>query len=70
MNLEFTEHVLRRIKTRRISKEEIEDAITYPDKTIKKHGLYYFQKSLQRGQIEVVCDKTEKIIKIVTVYWL
>ena len=70
MKIEFTEHANRRIKKRKITKEEIEDTIKYPDKTIKKYDMYFFQKKLQRGQIEVVCEKTESLIKVVTVYWI
>ena len=70
MNIIFTRHVEFRINKRKITKEEIIDAIKFPDKTIKKHGLYYFQKKLERGIIEISCEKTEKDIKVITVYWI
>ena len=55
---------------RRILKQEVIDAIRYPDKTLKKHDKYYFQKSLNRGKIEVVCEKIENNIKVITIYWI
>ncbi len=70
MNIVFTDHVEERLKRRKITKQEIIDAIRYPDKTIKKYGKYYYQKKLQRGTIEVSCGKTEQEINIITVYWL
>lgn len=70
MELIFTAHAERRLKKRKLTKEEIRDAIKYPSKVIKKHELYYFQKTLQRGKVEVVCEKTERLIRVVTVYWI
>lgn len=70
MNIIIEGHVKGRLDKRKILEEEIIDAVKYPDKTIKKHGKYYFQKKLERGTIEVPCEKTEKHIKVITVYWL
>ena len=53
MEIVFTNHAKYRIVKRKVLKEEVIDAIKYPDKTIKKHGKYYFQKRLERGTIEV-----------------
>ena len=69
MRILFTRHAEKRIKSRGVLKQEIIDAIKYPDKTIKKHGCYYYQKNLGRGKIEIVCEKKAKNIKIITVYW-
>lgn len=60
MRIIFTGHAEYRIFKRKILKEEIIEAINKPDKTIKKHGKYYFQKKLERGIIEICCEKTEK----------
>ena len=70
MKIEFTAHAELRINKRKLLKEEVIDAIKLPDKTMKKHGKYYYQKKLDRGIIEVVCEKTEKNINVVTIYWL
>ncbi len=51
-------------------KHEIVDAIKYPDKIIKKRGKYLFRKRLEKGTIEVCCEKTERNIMIITVYWI
>lgn len=71
MKIFFTSHAIERINRRRISKEEVLDALRFPTIINKKHDLYYYQKIIdQRGMIEVVVEKTEKNIKIVTVYWI
>ena len=70
MDIVFTEHALERLEKRKFIKEEIVEAINFPDKTLKKHGKYYYQKSLERGEAEIVCERTEKNIKVITLYWL
>lgn len=72
MNLDaiFTLHARERMERRGISEEEVFDAIKRPDKTRKAEGTYYFQKKLERGMMEVCCEKTENIIKVITVYWV
>ncbi len=62
MEITFTAHAEFRIKKRKLLKEEVIDAIRYPDKTLKKHGKYYYQKKLNRGMVEVVTEKTESNI--------
>ncbi len=70
MEIVFTHHAEYRLEKRKISKEEAEDAIKHPDALLKKHGLYYYQKKLERGTIELVCEKTEKSLNVITVYWV
>ncbi len=70
MKLIFTLHALDRIKKRKITKEEVEESIKFPDNTEKKHGLYYAQKKIQRGKIEIVYEKKENYIKVITLYWI
>ena len=70
MNIIFTDHVLGRLERRKILKEEVIEAIKYPDKVIKKYQKYYFKKRLSRGTIEISCEKTERDIKVITIYWL
>lgn len=70
MKIVFTEHAEERLERRKFSKTEIVEAINSPDKISKKHGKYYYQKTLERGKAEIVCKKTEKNIKVITLYWL
>lgn len=70
MEFIFTIHAGLRINKRGLTNEEVIEAIKRPDLTLKRHEKYYSQKNLGRGKIEVVYEKTEKYIKIITVYWL
>ncbi|MBI4440429.1 DUF4258 domain-containing protein [Candidatus Woesearchaeota archaeon] len=70
MNIIFTDHAEFRLLRRKILKEEVVYAIKYPDNTLKKHGKYFFQKRLDRGIIEVVCETAERDIKVITLYWV
>ena len=66
----FTYHAKFRITKRDLTEEEIIEVIKYADKTLKKHDKYYAQKNMGRGTIEVVYEKTESYIRIITVYWM
>lgn len=70
MDIIFTTHAEYRIEKRKILKHEIIEGIKYPDKIIKKHDKYLYQKRLERGTIEICCEKTESNINVVTVYWI
>ena len=70
MEIAFTQHAAERLITRKISMEEVTLAIRCPDLTIKKYGKYFFQKKLDKGKIEICCEKTENIINVITVYWV
>ena len=70
MDIIFTLHAETQIKERGILKQEVIDSIKYPDNVNKKHSKYYYQKRLDRGAIEIVTERTEKHIKVITVYWL
>jgi len=70
MQIRFTNHAKFRIRKRHILELEVLDAIKYPDKTVKKHGKYYFQKRLAKGIIEICCEKRENNIKVITIYWI
>ena len=69
MEIVFTEHAEYRIKKRKITKDEIINTIKYPEKTNKIGEIYYFQKDIGRGKIEVVYEK-DKYIKVITIYWI
>lgn len=69
MKIIFTEHAKDRLKKRRISEDEVIDAIKYPEKTTKREGKYYVQKNIQRAKIEIVYEK-DKYIKVITIYYI
>ncbi len=69
MDIVFTEHAKERMLKRKITEEEVKEAIKYPDKIIKKKGNYCVQKNIQRANIEVVYEK-DKYIKVITIYYL
>ena len=68
MQIEFTEHTKSRLQIRSIHEQELIDTINYPDKIIKFQGKYYYQKKLNRGTLEAVCEKTKTHIKVITLY--
>lgn len=70
MNITLTSHAKYRIEKRKLREEEVIDSIHRPDVILNKHGKYYYQKRLQNGNIEVVCEKTEKGLNVITVYWV
>jgi len=70
MEIISTLHAELRINNRNLTKEEFLDSVRFPEMTEKKHGKYYAQKNLGRGTIEIVYEKTERYIKVITVYWL
>ena len=70
MKITFTIHAKNQINERNILNEEVTDSIHHPDKIIKKYGKHFYRKRLDRGEIEIVCERIENNIKVITVYWL
>ena len=70
MEIVFTNHAEERLKVRRFTKYEIIEAIKNPDNISKKHNKYCYQKRLNKGKVEIICEKTERVIKVITLYWL
>lgn len=70
MHIIFTKHAYDQMEERKLLKYEVIEAVKRPTKVIKKHGVYYYQKKLDRGIIEMPCERTESHIKIITVYWI
>jgi hypothetical protein len=58
------------MKRRRVTEEEIIDAIRHPENIVKKYGEYYFRKNIGRGTIEIAAERTERYIRIITLYWI
>ena len=54
MNIVFTRHAKEQMKERGISEDEVVNAIKYPEKTQKVDNVYYVQKKITLGAIEVV----------------
>ena len=69
MQIVYTEHSKERLKKRKITHEEVELALKYPDNTRKEGGKYIVQKNIGRAIIEVVYEK-DKYIKVITIYYL
>lgn len=69
MEIALTEHAKYRLKKRKITEEEVKEAVKYPDKLLKKQGKYYVQKNISRASIEVVNEK-DKYIKVITAYYI
>jgi len=69
MDIVLTDHAKKRIKKRKISIDEVIDAIENPDKVIKFEGKFYAQKDIKRGKIEIIYEK-DKYINVITVYWI
>ncbi len=70
MRIVFTEHALERLAFRKLRKDEVLSVIRYPGRTIKRYGKYIFLGRVDRGRIEVVCEKKKTYLKVVTIYWL
>ena len=66
----FTSHAVKRMIKRKIPKNEVLDAIRNPDKIYKRHGKHFLQKMIDVGTFEICCIKTERVIKIITIYWI
>ena len=69
MKIIFTKHAILRMKKRKITKDEVINAIKYPENTSKKEGKFYAQKNIDRANIETVYEK-DKYIKVITVYYI
>mgnify|MGYP001608060651 CR=1 FL=1 len=68
MNIVYTAHAEDKIRDRKFKKVWIEEAIKYPDETIREgKNKYYTVKKLNGITIEVVYEK-ERYIKVITVY--
>jgi hypothetical protein len=70
MKIIFTKHAILRALKRNTTEQKIIESIKNADKTIKKHGKYYYQKRLEIGTIEIVCEMVESVLNVISVYWL
>lgn len=70
MRIVFTNHALFQMHERRIAKQEVLDALQFPESFAKKLGKYYARRNVGRGVIEAVCILEQNLIKVITVYWV
>lgn len=69
MEIIYSQHAEGRLRKRKITPEEVEQTIKYPDTTNKIGDKFYSQKNIGRAKIEVVYER-DKYIKIITVYYI
>jgi len=69
MKIIFTEHAISRLKKRKITIEEVELVLKFPDKTRKENGKYIAKKNVGRAKIEVVYEK-DKYLNVITIYYI
>jgi hypothetical protein len=70
MNVIFTTHAEQRAKERNITKEEIINGLINPYKLQKTEEKNYCQKMTSRGVIEIVFQRKENNLIVITVYWV
>ncbi len=68
MNVIFTIHAEQRAKERNITKEEIIDCLYNPYKLQKIENKHYCQKITPRGVIEIVFERKENNLIVITAY--
>lgn len=69
MKIIFTKHAENRLKKRKITQGEVEEAIMYSKKSEKKGNKHRLIKNIGRGNIEIIYER-DKYIKVITVYWI
>ncbi len=70
MKIIFSKHAEENLKVRKIDMTEVMEVIKFPDKITKRKGKHIFTKTAHRGTIEIVAERTERYLRIVTLYWL
>ena len=70
MKFRLTEHAQERIHQRSISLNAIIETIEFPEKIEKQGSKWTARKQIIKGHLEVVYEKTDNIIKIITAYWV
>jgi len=69
VKIKFTLHALEQMRARTIDEQEILDAINIPEIIVKRYGRHHFKRTINRGVLEVVCEKTENHINIITIFF-
>ena len=69
MEFIFTNHARKRVVERKISKEQIQETIDFPDYTIRKDGKTESYKKIENKTLKIIYVLKGKFIKIVTLMW-
>jgi hypothetical protein len=70
MRITYTEHAEARMDFRKISKTEVEEAISHPNLTaLSRLGRTIAAKKKGDKYLKVIYDKSNDKITVVTVYW-
>ncbi|MFH1778347.1 MAG: DUF4258 domain-containing protein [Candidatus Omnitrophota bacterium] len=71
MKFIYTNHANLRINQRELRKDQVEKAVSRPDKTLSSFkGRMIVQKNFENQTIEVVYKTAAEEIIIITAYWL
>ncbi|OGW87189.1 MAG: hypothetical protein A3C35_00565 [Omnitrophica bacterium RIFCSPHIGHO2_02_FULL_46_11] len=71
MKFRYTDHILRRIKQRELSRQEIEETVSCSHRTEKSFGERYLARREFRGKIlEVVYKEEFGSAILITAYWI
>jgi hypothetical protein len=70
-NYIWTNHVLQRLKERKIAKDLLVRTLTFPDKTIRKdHHTTEFQKRIDDRTVAVIVKKNDQDENIIVSCWV
>jgi len=70
MQITYTEHADARMDFRKISKKEVEEAISQPYFTASSRlGRTIVVKKKGDKYLKIICDRSNDKITVVTVYW-
>jgi hypothetical protein len=70
MQIIFTKHAQRRMVERNIPKEDILDGLANPYRLEKDQNKGTCQKLTPRGIIEIVFEKKDNNLIVITAYWV
>ena len=70
MKIVFTKHAEQRALERNITKDEIIDGLVNPYKLEKIGDKNHCQKYTSRGIIEIVFERIDSNLIVITVYWV
>ncbi|MFA6064482.1 MAG: DUF4258 domain-containing protein [archaeon] len=70
MKVILTKHAEQRALERNISKDEIFDGLVNPYNLEKRNEKNYCQKYTSRGVIEIVFERKDNNLIVITVYWV
>jgi len=65
----LTDHAKKRMAQRAISMHHIQEALDLPDYTVSKGRLLESVKKFNDKTLQIVVEKKDKYIKVITVEW-